>query len=127
MNRVTPDNITELKENEIFVFGSNGEGLHVGGAAKLAYEKFGAIMSQSVGLQGKSFAINTMDNIETVQIGIERLIRCAKRYSDRSFLVTQIGCGIAGFLPYEIAPLFKEASIIENIYLPQTFINYLNA
>ena len=58
--RTTPERITELQPNEIFVFGSNLEGMHGGGAALLAYRKFGAIWGQGVGLQGQSYGIPTM-------------------------------------------------------------------
>lgn len=58
---ITPENIQTLKENEVFVFGSNLAGIHGAGAAKLAYEKFGAIKGQGFGLQGQSFAIPTKD------------------------------------------------------------------
>ncbi len=56
----TPENITELRDNEIFAFGSNLRGSHGGGAARLAYERFGAVLGQGVGLQGRSYAIPTM-------------------------------------------------------------------
>lgn len=58
---LTPENIQELKENQIFVFGSNMNGNHAGGAARLAVEKFGAIMGQAEGIQGQSYAIPTLD------------------------------------------------------------------
>ena len=58
--RTTPEYITELKPGEIFVFGSNLQGMHGGGAARTAYQKFGAIMGQGVGLQGQSYGIPTM-------------------------------------------------------------------
>ena len=58
--RYTPDFITHLNNGEIFVFGSNLKGLHGGGAARLAYERFGAIWGQGVGLQGSCYGIPTM-------------------------------------------------------------------
>ena len=60
--RVTPEFITELQPNEVFVFGSNLEGMHGGGAALIAYRKFGAIMGQGVGLQGQSYGIPFWDD-----------------------------------------------------------------
>ncbi len=56
----TPENITSLDEDEVFVFGSNLAGMHAGGAARVAYERFGAVMGQGVGMQGQSYAIPTM-------------------------------------------------------------------
>ena len=68
-NRVnTPDRISELKENEIFVFGSNLAGAHGDGAARLAYNRFGAVWGEGVGLHGKTYAIPTMQGgVETIK------------------------------------------------------------
>ena len=117
--RTTPDYITELEPNEIFVFGSNLRGMHGGGAAYVAYRKFGAIMGQGVGLQGQSYAIPTMQGgVETIHPYVNEFIRFAKEHQDKVFLVTRIGCGIAGFTDEEIAPLFAEAHAVDNIILP---------
>ena len=119
----TPDFITELKENEIFVFGSNLKGMHGGGAARLAYEKFGAIWGQGVGLQGQSYGIPTMHGgVEYIKPYVDEFIEFAKSHPELTFLVTRIGCGIAGFRDEEIAPLFKECIEIDNVILPRTFI-----
>ncbi len=59
--RITPDRITSLKDNEIFVFGSNKEGMHGGGAARIAYEDFGAEWGVGIGMTGQCYAIPTMD------------------------------------------------------------------
>lgn len=125
MNRVTPSNIVILKENEIFVFGSNNDGKHFGGAARVAAEKFGAIIGQGFGMQGQSFAIDTMSGINQIEFHVQLFIETA-RNSDLTFLVTEVGCGIAGYAPEEIAPLFKDAIAIENIHLPEKFWNILN-
>jgi hypothetical protein len=117
--RTTPEFITELQPNEIFVFGSNLKGMHGGGAAYMAYRKFGAIMGQGVGLQGQSYGIPTMQGgVETIRPYVDEFIRFAKEHQDLTFLVTRIGCGIAGFRDDEIAPLFEKAHGIENIILP---------
>ena len=117
--RTTPEFITELQPNEIFVFGSNLKGMHGGGAAYIAYRKFGAIMGQGVGLQGKSYAIPTMQGgVETIRPYVDEFIWFAKQHPELTFLVTRIGCGIAGFTDDEISPLFKEAHEVENIVLP---------
>ena len=119
----TPDFITELKENEIFVFGSNLQGMHGGGAARLAYEKFGAIWGQGVGLQGQSYGIPTMHGgVDAIKPYVDEFIEFAKSHPELTFLVTKIGCGIAGFRDEEIAPLFKECIEIDNVILPRTFV-----
>ena len=121
-NRITPEFIKNLKRNEIFVFGSNLHGMHGGGAARIAVEKFGAIMGQGVGLQGQSYAIPTMQGgPNTILPYVEEFITFAKQHPELTFLVTKIGCGIAGFTPREIAPLFASAVDVENIYLPMDF------
>ena len=122
-SQFTPDFITELKENEIFVFGSNLEGMHGGGAARLAYDKFGAIWGQGVGLQGQSYGIPTMHGgVEAIKPYVDEFIEFAKSHPELTFLVTRIGCGIAGFRDEEIAPLFKECIDIENVILPRSFV-----
>lgn len=106
----SPNYITKLQPDEIFVFGSNLAGMHGGGAARLAYQKFGAVWGQGVGLQGQSYAIPTMQGgVETIQPYVDEFIKFAKQHPQLKFLVTEIGCGIAGFSPSEIAPLFEQA------------------
>ena len=118
--RTTPEFIMELQPNEIFVFGSNLKGMHGGGAAYIAYRKFGAIMGQGVGLQGQSYAIPTMQGgVETIRPYVDEFIEFAKEHRNNTFLVTRIGCGIAGFTDEEIAPLFKKAHRVNNIVLPE--------
>ena len=128
---ITPNNITELKENEIFVFGSNESGRHGKGAAKTALG-WGAKWGQARGLQGKTYGIPTKDHsvritlpISKIQIYVNEFIEFAKKRQDLIFLVTEIGCGLAGYKPKDIAPLFKEAKDIENIYLPERFIRFI--
>lgn len=125
-SQFTPDFITELKENEIFVFGSNLEGMHGGGAARLAYEKFGAIWGQGIGLQGQSYGIPTMHGgVEDIKPYVDEFIEFAKSHPELTFLVTRIGCGIAGFRDEEIAPLLKECIEMENVCLPKSFREYI--
>ena len=120
--RITPNHITELKPNEIFVFGSNLQGYHGGGAARLAMNQWGAVWGQGTGLQGQTYAIPTMQgSIGTIRPYIDQFIKFAQNDPERTFLVTEIGCGIAGFRPADIAPLFKNAINIPNIWLPQRF------
>ena len=117
--RTTPSYISELAPGEIFVFGSNLRGIHAGGAARIALNKFGAIMGQGVGLQGQSYAIPTMQGgVETIKPYVDEFIAFAREHRELTFLVTRIGCGIAGFTDEEISPLFEEAHEVENIVLP---------
>ena len=120
--RIASNRIVTLQPNEIFVFGSNLEVQHAGGAAYLAYKRFGAIWGQGVGLQGQSYAIPTMQGgVETIKPYVDEFIEFAEQHPSKTFLVTEIGCGIAGFTVGEIAPLFEQAKEVENIYLPQRF------
>lgn len=124
--RIAPDRIADLRENEVFVFGSNLAGMHAGGAAHLAFRKFGAVWGQGVGLQGRSYAIPTMqEGVETIRPHVEAFIGFAREHPQLKFLVTQIGCGIAGFSPRQIAPLFEPARRVENIFLPACFWDIL--
>ena len=119
----TPDRISELKENEIFVFGSNLTGAHGGGAARLAYNRFGAVWGEGMGLHGQTYAIPTIQGgVETIKPYVDDFIRFAKEHCRLTFLVTRIGCGIAGFRDEEIAPLFTDAIDVENIILPKEFV-----
>ena len=124
--RVTSNHIERLQPNEIFVFGSNLSGHHGGGAALLAMNKWGAIWGQGVGLQGQTYGIPTMQGgVETIRPYVDEFIQFANKHPEMTFLVTEIGCGIAGFTPQEIAPLFAKATTTENIHLPQRFLDLL--
>lgn len=108
--KYTPENITSLGKDEVFVFGSNLAGNHAGGAARVARERFGAIRGQGVGMQGQSYAIPTMQGgVETIKPYVDDFIKLAREWDQTTFYVTRIGCGIAGFKDEEIAPLFAEA------------------
>lgn len=125
---ISADRIEMLEENEIFVFGSNLAGMHGGGAAWVANMKFGAEWGIGVGLTGRSYAIPTMHGgVETIKPYVDEFIRFAQANPELKFLVTRIGCGIAGFRDEEIAPLFDEATQVSNIYLPETFYNILRS
>ena len=124
--RFTPERITELAENEIFVFGSNLAGAHGGGAALLAYRQFGAVWGKGVGMHGRTYAIPTMQGgVKTIKPYVDEFIRFAKEHPWLTFLVTRIGCGIAGFQDRDIAPLFKAAINVDNIILPKGFVDYI--
>ena len=112
----TPERISALKDNEVFVFGSNLAGMHAGGAARLAADRFGAVWGQGVGLQGQSYAIPTMQGgVETIRPYVDEFIGFARSHPELTFYVTRIGCGIAGFTVKEIAPLFSEALEVKNV------------
>jgi hypothetical protein len=125
--RTTPENVTTLTKNQIFVFGSNLGGLHFGGAARTA-TMWGAKMGQAEGMQGWTYSIPTMneDALLKLPVGeikpyVDRFIEFAGANPDKTFLVTEIGCGIAGHKPETIAPLFREAKEVESIWLPERF------
>ena len=123
--RTTPKLITSLQSDEVFVFGSNLQGFHAGGAAKLAMQ-WGAVWGKGVGIQGQTYAIPTMQgDVDSIQPYVNEFISFAKQHPNKRVLVTEIGCGIAGFSVEEIAPLFIKAVEVENIYLPQRFWNIL--
>ncbi|MDE7462115.1 MAG: hypothetical protein K2M88_03035 [Muribaculaceae bacterium] len=124
--KYTPVNITSLDRDEVFVFGSNLAGNHAGGAARVARERFGAIMGQGVGLQGQSYAIPTMQGgVETIKPYVDEFIELAREWDQTTFYVTRIGCGIAGFTDEQIAPLFAEALNLYNVRLPKSFVDIL--
>lgn len=125
--RTTPDHIKTLAQKEIFVFGSNQSGRHGKGAAKTALE-WGAIWGQAEGLQGRTYGIPTKNSsitktlsLDEIKPYVDRFIQFAKENPMLVFLVTEIGCGLAGLRPKDVAPLFKEAIDVENIHLPAKF------
>lgn len=118
----TPENITSLDKNDIFVFGSNLDGMHFGGAARTAVLRFGAELGQGEGIQGQSYAIPTMQGgVDTIRPYVDRFIDLAYEWDENTFWVTRIGCGIAGFKDEEIAPLFDRAFDLYNVRLPRSF------
>lgn len=127
IERTTPENISSLGENQIFVFGSNLSGRHGKGAAKTALG-WGAVYGQAEGLQGRTYGIPTKDasirrtlTIEEIKPFVDEFIEFAKANENLIFLVTEIGCGLAGLKPKEVAPLFVECKDLENIWLPARF------
>lgn len=120
-SRITPNRINSLLEDEIFVFGSNAKGMHMGGAARIAYDKFGAEWGNGEGLQGHSYALPTMEGTENTRAAIKRFTEFAYDHPDLTFFVTAVGCGIAGYTPEDIAPIFESAAHLENVYLPLSF------
>ena len=122
----TPDKISQLAANEIFVFGSNLQGMHGGGAARYAHQHFGAVWGKGVGLYGQSYAIPTMHGgPDAIKPYVDEFISFAKQNQHLVFLVTPIGCGIAGFTAEQMAPLFRDAIGVDNIVLPKSFLDIL--
>lgn len=130
MRQATPEFITHLTPDEVFVFGSNYAGRHGKGAALKARQKFGARNGQGTGRMGQSYGIATKGHrlgvlpLHAIQVQVERFIRYAEQHPDTRFLVTPIGCGLAGYKPSDIAPMFQGAP--SNVSLPSSFINYLH-
>lgn len=124
--KFTPEHITALGPDDIFVFGSNLAGHHAGGAARVARQRFGAIEGQGVGMQGQSYAIPTMQGgVDTIKPYVDDFIEVARECDQNTFYVTRIGCGIAGFRDEEIAPLFRDALKLYNVRLPESFVRIL--
>ena len=128
--RFTQENIETLNIGEIFVFASNLKGSHGAGAARKALE-FGAVIGKGVGFKGRTYAIPTKDEfirtmiLEDIELYVKQFIQYASKNQHLTFLVTQIGCGLAGYTPEDIAPMFEEALLYENIVLPEEFFNIL--
>ena len=121
--RIASDRIAELGEKEIFVFGSNIQGAHGGGAAWFAHRQFGAEWGVGEGLTGRTYALPTMEGKASLKKAVEHFTGCARLHPELTFLVTAVGCGIAGYSPAEVAPLFRTAAELENVYLPQVFVD----
>lgn len=119
--RITPSEINKLLTNEVFVFGSNIQGMHIGGAARIAFDKFGAEWGNGEGLQGQSYALPTMGGVDNTTSAACTFTIFAKNHPELKFFVTPVGCGIAGYRPEEIAPMFKDAAKLDNVYLPLSF------
>jgi hypothetical protein len=123
MSRITPSKITSLASNEVFVFGSNLVGIHGAGAARDA-RAFGAIWGQGEGPQGQCYALPTKRSphesltLEEVNEAVQRFIEYADQHHDKQFLITRLGCGRAGFLDIEIAPMFAQYVNMPNLSFP---------
>lgn len=128
--RISSSAITKLNKDEIFVFGSNTSGRHGKGAAKTALQ-WGAVYGKGLGLYGQTYAIPTVNSTVTrslslneIQLYVDTFIDFAIDNPKFKFLVTLIRCGLAGFSVKQIAPLFKRATLIKNIYLPIEFWSF---
>ena len=134
----TPENITDLKKDEIFVFGSNSLGRHYSGAAGIAHQKFGAVWGKGVGHFGQTYAIPTLQfpstetgeavkmSLDDIDTHVQDFLDYAWKNPSLTFYVTKLGCGIAGFKIEEIAPLFYDAIQLKNVILPKEFEDFNN-
>lgn len=128
---ITPENVTALYDNEVFVFGSNLAGQHGAGAAYTALQ-WGAEMGQGEGLYGKTYALPTKDlqirtrHIHDIYMSVVFLLQSVRNNPNKHFIITKIGCGLAGLSVEEVAPLFREFINLDNCSLPQDFINVIN-
>lgn len=125
--RITSEDIKDLSANQIFVFGSNLAGRHGKGAAKTALT-WGAKWGQASGLQGRTYGIPTKGtsmkkvlSVAQIKPFVDEFIEFAKQHPELTFLTTEIGCGLSGYKPKDIAPLFEQAVDIPNIHLPKRF------
>lgn len=143
--KFTPEKIEELNVNEVFVFGSNIQGEHVGGAAAFANKVLGAEMGCGFGFCDfacKTYAIPTcirvwdgsikkfrvtkpFDNVNQIKPFVDAFISDAKNIGNKTFYVTKIGCGIAGFKINEVAELFRPCLDMDNVILPKEFVDYI--
>ena len=122
--RIATDLIRTLGRNEVFVFGSNNRGLHNGGAALKAVQRFGAQIGVAEGPQGRSYAIPTVGaNVgpEEIRAAFRRLVDYAKAHPEKTFLVTALGCGHGGYTPETMAPLLADGVPVKNIHYPYDF------
>ncbi len=124
--RVAPDFIKTLADNEIFVFGSNTIGHHSGGAALYAKEHFGAEEGKQEGRQGQSYAIPTDGNtLEELEEAVMRFTKYVVMHPQNKFMLTAVGCGAAGYSVKQIAPLFQKAYSFGNVYVPADFLPFM--
>ena len=123
--RVASDNIDYLQSGQIFVFGSNKQGFHAGGAAAYAHRNFHAEWGVGEGITGLCYALPTMEGPKEMEKAVKRFTEHALADPEHTYLVTAIGCGIAGYTPEEVAPMFLEAASLPNVYLPQCFWDVL--
>lgn len=128
--KYTPEHITELPPNHIFVFGSNLSGIHGAGAAKIAHKYFGAKYGCGHYICGNSYAIPTKDSklctlpLNRIKAYICTFILHCKDNQHLTFMVTKIGCGLVGYSVEDIAPFFKECVGMKNVILPEEFVDF---
>ena len=123
-NRITPEWVEMLAENEIFVFGCRNSGRHFYGASNFALKHFGAVLGQREGRQGQSYVIPTIGGtigLNEIRKSVDTFTKYATEHPELHFLVTPIGCGGGCCKVWEIAPMFRKASKLPNVSLPRDF------
>ena len=111
------------------MFGSNLAGRHGAGAARQAMQQFGARYGIGEGPTGQCYAIPTKDStvttlpLDAIKVHVEKFLDFAEENGYRTFLLTEIGCGLAGYSPKDIAPFFRNAPL--NVVLPERFKSYI--
>lgn len=131
MDKYTPEKIKKIKRNEIFVFGSNLLGIHGSGAAKDAMS-FGAVRGIGIGHEGQTYALPTKDHkiktlpLEEIQRFVNEFYDYVVQHPEFIFLITKIGCGLAGYTVEQIAPMFNKFVNLPNARLPKEFVEHLN-
>ena len=129
--KYTPENIRHLKPNQIFVYGANEAGIHGAGAAKLALQ-WGAKMGQ-YGFNGQTYGIPTKDQrirtlpLNKIKTHVDNFLSASRFLAEYEFLVSKIGCGLAGYQVKDIAPLFStvKTGVFQNVILPEEFYKYI--
>lgn len=121
--RCTPSVITELGAHDVFVFGAKQNGHHVGRAAKIAVERYGATEGLGECFSGQSYAIPVhRHRTYLMREAVTRFIQFAKQNPNKIFFVIPIGCGGAGMNPRDVAAMFHDALFLDNVLLPKVFI-----
>lgn len=132
--RVTPEKLTDIGREDNILIGTNEAGIHGAGIARYAYDHWGASLGQGFGPMGNCFGLPTKDweiqslPLDVINNYVERYIdwtQLLRNYKWKNY-VTQVGCGLAGFTPEEIAPMFAKCIKYNNIWLPQSFIDVIN-
>ena len=124
-NRCTPSKVLRLRNEQVFVFGTDAKGSQRYGAAGLAAKKFGAQIGVKNGRTGNSYALPTMDcTLEELGAAILQFELYARENKGLTFLVTPIGCGHAGFKVEDIAPYFRGCVALGNVMLPEEFLSF---
>ena len=135
--KYVPQIVYSLGRNEIFVFGSNRLGNHIGGAANVAFREFGASWGVGEGLTSNTYALPTLDEqynqvtMDELYESFVKFLKCVASNQDKLFLLTPVGCGIAGFDTNQVADVFWRAVKnnfpgpafeLRRIVLPATFV-----
>lgn len=131
--RVTPEEIVDLPAGCVFVFGSNLAGRHGKGAARTAL-RWGAVPGRASGPQGRTYGIPTKCRRVRRTLSLDEIGRHVAAFEGHAranpgttFLVTEVGCGLAGLHPKDVAPLFSGCAALPNVHLPARFWRRIEA